>query len=172
VGTGPPLLRLVAAATALSASVHVAILSQHLDEKPYVGALFLAAILALQLVALELAQSRRDRLLDTAAWVGGSAIAVSMVALFVVSRTVGLPGYHEPWDRIGIASLVLEGLFVAVAGANLGLRRFAARVSSTGRATPRIEGGMAREILVRCSPSPQIAGAARLGSRDRPRSRR
>jgi hypothetical protein len=61
------LLRLLAAATALSiASVHVAILNQHLEEKTYVGALFLAAILALQLVALELAQSRRDPLLDAA----------------------------------------------------------------------------------------------------------
>lgn len=119
------LLRLLAAATALSiASVHVAILNQHLEEKTYVGALFLAAILALQLVALELAQSRRDPLLDAAAWTGGSAVAVSMFALFVVSRTAGLPGYHEKWDKIGIASLVLEGLFVtaAVASALLGRR--------------------------------------------------
>ncbi len=105
------LLRLLAAAAALSvASVHVAILNQHLEEKTYVGTLFLAAILALQLVALELAQSRRDPLLDAAAWTGGSALVVWMFVLFVVSRTAGLPGYHEKWDKIGIASLVLEGL--------------------------------------------------------------
>ena len=56
------LLRLLAAATALSiASVHVAILNQHLEEQPYVGGLFLAAILALQAVALQLAQPRRAR---------------------------------------------------------------------------------------------------------------
>ena len=105
------LLRLLAAAAALSvASVHVAILNQHLEEKTYVGTLFLAAILALQLVALELAQSRRDPLLDAAAWTGGSAPVGWMFVLFVVSRTAGLPGYHEKWDKIGIASLVLEGL--------------------------------------------------------------
>jgi hypothetical protein len=119
------LLRLLAAATALSiASVHIAILNQHLEQKTYVGALFLAAILALQLVALELAQSRRHPLLDAAAWTGGSAVVVSMFTLFVISRTAGLPGYHEKWDKIGIASLALEGLFVtaAVASALLGRR--------------------------------------------------
>ena len=127
------LLRLLAAASALSiASVHAAILNQHLEEKPYVGGLFLAAILGLQLVALELAQSRRDRLLDGAAWLGGSAIVVSMFALFIVSRTVGLPGYHEPWDAIGIASLALEGLFVSLAAANAALARIAGH-------RPRIE---------------------------------
>ena len=42
------LLHLLAAATALSiAFVHVAILNQHIEETPYVGALFLASILAL-----------------------------------------------------------------------------------------------------------------------------
>ena len=124
------LLRLLAAASALGiASVHVAILNQHLEEKTYVGALFLAAILALQLVALELAQSRRDPLLDTAAWTGGTAVVASMFALFVVSRTAGLPGYHEPWDKIGIASLALEGLFLttAVASALLGRRRLSSQ---------------------------------------------
>ena len=122
------LLRLLAAATALSiASVHVAILNQHLEEKPYVGGLFLAAILALQAVALELAQPRRDRLLDTAAWLGGSAIVISMFALFVVSRTIGLPGYREPWDAIGIASLTLEGLFVSLAITNEAVGRIARR---------------------------------------------
>jgi hypothetical protein len=118
------LLRLLAAATALSiASVHVAILNQHLEEKTYVGALFLAAILALQLVALELAQSRRNPLLDAVAWIGGGAVVVSMFALFVVSRTAGLPGYHEKWDKIGIASLALEGLFVTAAVASAQLAR-------------------------------------------------
>jgi hypothetical protein len=48
-----------------------------------------------------------------------------MFALFVVNRTAGLPGYHEPWDKIGIASLALEGLFLTTAVANvlLGRRR-------------------------------------------------
>lgn len=130
------LLRLLAAASALSiASVHVAILNQHLEEKPYVGGLFLAAILALQVVALELAQPRRDRVLDTAAWLGGSAIVMSMFALFVVSRTIGLPGYREPWDAIGIASLTLEGVFVALAITNEALVRIA-------RSRARIERGV------------------------------
>lgn len=61
-----------------------------------------------------------------------------MFALFVVSRTVGLPGYHEPWDKIGIASLVLEALFVAAAIANVAVARIARstpslRVVAAGR---------------------------------------
>ena len=147
--------------------MHVAILNQHLEEKPYVGALFLAGILAFQLVALMLAQPRRDQLLDAAAWFGGSVVAVSMFALFIVSRTVGLPGYREPWDAIGIAALVLEGLFLTAAGANLMLGRIV-----VGR--PRIERDVAAEISstsLPCFPSPQIAGAASLGYRDRPQRR-
>jgi hypothetical protein len=81
VKTTHQLLRLLAAATALSlASVHVAILNQHLEEKPYVGGLFLAAILALQ-VALELAQERRDRVLDAALEGLFGALAVANAAL-------------------------------------------------------------------------------------------
>lgn len=155
--------------------MHVAILNQHLEEKPYVGALFLASILALQFVALELAQSRRDALLDTAAWVGGSAIVASMSALFIVSRTAGLPGYHESWDRIGVASLVLEGLFVAIAAANLALGRIDVRSSRIAETHARIERGVAHKstaVSVPSLPSPQIAGAVPLGSRDRPRTRR
>ena len=54
------LSRLLAAASALNiASVHVAILNQHLEEKTYVGALFLAA----------------------AAWTGGTAIGIASLAL-------------------------------------------------------------------------------------------
>jgi hypothetical protein len=170
------LVRLLAAALALSvASVHVAILNQHLEEKPYVGALFLTSILALQLVALELAQSRRDPLLDAVAWSGGSAIVVSMFALFIVSRTAGLPGYHEKWDRIGIASLVLEGLFVAGASANLALSHVALGASSTAAADRRIKRNVAYDLpdaSATWSSSPRIAGAVTLGSRDRPRARR
>ncbi len=141
--TAREFLRLLAAASALSiASVHVAILNQHLEEKPYIGALFLAAILALQFVALALAQSRRDRLLDAIAWVGGSAIVASMFALFVVSRTIGLPGYLEPWDAIGIASLVLGGLFLAVAGAHLALGQIVVARASTAPPIRRIERGV------------------------------
>ena len=108
--------RLGVAALALTlASIHVAILNEHLQEQTYVGALFLAGILGLQVVALQLAQSRRDRVLDTAAWTLGVFIAVAMSAFYVASRTAGLPGYHEPWDRIGVASLVVEGALVALA---------------------------------------------------------
>jgi hypothetical protein len=83
-------------------------------------------------VALEVAQSRRDPWLDIAAWAGGTAIVVSGFALFVISRTVGLPGYYEPWDKIRIASLVLEGLFVAAAIAAMAVARIARSTPSLG----------------------------------------
>ena len=98
-----------------------------------------------------------------------------MFALFIVSRTAGLPGYHESWDRIGFASLVLEGLSVAIAAANLALGRMDVRSSRIAETHARIERGVALEstaVSVPCSPSPQIAGAVTLGSRDRPRRSR
>jgi hypothetical protein len=41
-----------------------------------------------------------------------------MAALFVISRSVGLPDYHEAWtsdDGLGLVCFVPEALFVACA---------------------------------------------------------
>ena len=43
-----------------------------------------------------------------------------MAAGFVLSRTVGLPGFHESeWELSGLLSLLLEGGFVAAALASV-----------------------------------------------------
>jgi hypothetical protein len=44
------------------------------------------------------------------------AISAGMAVGFVLSRTVGLPGFHESeWELSGLVSLALEGGFIALA---------------------------------------------------------
>lgn len=51
-----------------------------------------------------------------ASWGIGTVIAAGMGVGLVLSRTVGLPGFHEPeWELSGLVSLVLEAGFLAAA---------------------------------------------------------
>jgi hypothetical protein len=93
--------------------IHAALAPAHLDEIPYIGALFLLAsvLLAAVLVMLLLPYSRTP-------WLLGAAICAGMLIAFLISRTLGLPGYHESWfsdDALGLASIPPEVAFVACA---------------------------------------------------------
>jgi hypothetical protein len=108
-------LRLAAAAAlVVEIVVHAELAPDHLAEMPYIGASFVAAsvLLTANLVALfVLPRDRRP-------WLAGAAMCAGMCALFVVSRTVGLPGYHESWtsdNGIGLVCIPPEVLFVACA---------------------------------------------------------
>ena len=47
-----------------------------------------------------------------------------MGAGFILSRTVGLPGFHESeWELSGMVSLLFEAGFLALAGLALGAGR-------------------------------------------------
>ncbi|MFJ9828974.1 hypothetical protein ACIRSU_32060 [Streptomyces sp. NPDC101160] len=104
-------LRWTAAFCALASAVlHLLLVPSHLEEMPYIGVLFLVGGVVLLAVAVGLVARRRPLV---AGWVG-AATSVGMIVGFVLSRTVGLPGFHETdWEPpYGILSLVAEGVFV------------------------------------------------------------
>lgn len=99
----------------LNLGIHFYLSPMHLEEKFYIGVLFLIGSAALGAVVIGLATDRdRPR---TLAWLSGFAASAIMLIAFVLSRTIGLPdGYLEPWaespeDVLGLASLVLEVVF-------------------------------------------------------------
>ena len=78
---------------------------------PYLGVLFAVAAVASAWVAVEL---WRD--IEPAAWAAAEALGLSLALAYVVSRTIGLPGFKpEPWTVLGAASLMADGLLVALA---------------------------------------------------------
>jgi hypothetical protein len=108
----PILRRPAAAAIAAAGLVHLLLVGQYLDEKTYLGVLFGVGALWCAVVAARLA--RHD---DPVAWAAGTLVCLGMAVGFVLSRTVGLPGFHEEeWELSGVVSVLLEIGFVAVAG--------------------------------------------------------
>ena len=102
------------AATMLAAeiAIHVDLAPDHLHEIPYIGAGFILASVLLTLALLGVLADRR------AGWLLGAATCVGMATLFMLSRTTGLPGFHEQWTSdggLGLASLPPETLFLACA---------------------------------------------------------
>ena len=50
---------------------------------------------------------------DRQAWTLGALIAAGMAAGFILSRSIGLPGFHESdWELSGIFSALLEAGFL------------------------------------------------------------
>lgn len=102
-------------------AIHLELTPMHLAETRYIGVLF-AVGNGLLLVALALLFSRRH---ETAGWLLGAAVCGGELVGFVLSRTVGLPlDYHgtwtaEPEDYLGLASLLCELVFLAVAAIRL-----------------------------------------------------
>jgi drug/metabolite transporter (DMT)-like permease len=118
----PTLRRMAAAAIAAAGLVHLLLVGQYLDEKTYLGVLFAVGGLWCAAVAARLA--RHD---DPAAWAAGALVCLGMAVGFVLSRTVGLPGFHEEeWERSGVVSMVLEVVFAVAAGLALRAPRRAA----------------------------------------------
>jgi hypothetical protein len=106
-------------------AIHLLLAPEYFGEQAYVGALFVAGGLASLAIAWRLFHDEGG-LLD---WGLGAAIAVGMGVGFVLSRTVGLPGFHESeWELSGIVSLLGEIGF-------LGTAALAARDSGTESST-------------------------------------
>jgi hypothetical protein len=92
--------------------IHLVLAPEYLEEQAYVGVLFLLGAAGCALVAFMLGRDGRD----TRAWALGSLISVGMGAGFILSRTVGLPGFHESeWELSGILTLLTEAGFLALA---------------------------------------------------------
>lgn len=119
----------------LNLGIHVYLAPMHLQEKLYIGVLFLIGSLALAVVVVGLATDH-DRA-RTMAWILGLATSTAMLTAFVLSRTIGLPGgYLEAWaagpeDVLGLVSLGLELVFCGCCFGSVTTR---GRVPATDRA--------------------------------------
>ena len=100
--------RSAAALLAATGLLHLALAPEYLDEKAYIGGLFIVGGLASLAIAARLWTAN-----DRRAWALGALIAVGMAGGFILSRSIGLPGFHEAdWELSGIVSLLLELGFV------------------------------------------------------------
>jgi drug/metabolite transporter (DMT)-like permease len=105
------LRRISAAALAVVGVIHLALAPEYLEEQTYIGVLFILGGVALAVVAVRLWQ--RD---DAPAWLVGALLMAGMGIGFVLSRTVGLPGFKEAeWELSGVICLLLEAGFVLTA---------------------------------------------------------
>jgi hypothetical protein len=100
--------------------IHLAAAPDHYEEATYIGVLFSANLLGALLAVLGI---YRDELWG---WWLGAAVAGGALAMFLLSRLVGLPGFEEHvglWlgdsveDYLGLPSLIVEASFVALFGA-------------------------------------------------------
>jgi hypothetical protein len=113
-----------------AALIHILQLPDVLSEEGYLGALFIASVVAASRSAATLA--RTD---DSRAWAGAGGLAGLILLGYLISRTVGLPGFTVDigvWDEpLGLASMVAEGLVVFVSAGVL-LSRAQAREPIVG----------------------------------------
>jgi hypothetical protein len=108
--------RLSAAALGVVGAIHLILAPEYFSEQAYIGVLFVLGGIALLLFAVRLWRSD-----DVASWLLGALTMVGMGAGFVLSRTTGLPGFHEAeWELSGIICLILEAGFATVAVRALG----------------------------------------------------
>lgn len=99
-----------AALLAATGALHLVLAPEYLGEKAYIGALFILGGLASLAVAARL-WKHDDRL----AWALGGLMAAGMAVGFVLSRSIGLPGFHPTdWELSGIVSVLLEAGFIGV----------------------------------------------------------
>jgi drug/metabolite transporter (DMT)-like permease len=103
--------RSAAIALAVTGLIHLAITPEGLDAQTYVGVLFLLGGVTCLTAAVLL--WRGD---DRRVWTVAALVCAGMFAAFILSRTVGLPGFkEEEWEPIGLVSLVAEAWVVVAA---------------------------------------------------------
>ena len=107
--------RVAALLLAATGALHLVLVPEYLGEAAYIGVLFaLGGIAALVLAA------RLWRNDDSLAWAAAAALAGGMAVGFVLSRTTGLPGFHETeWEGSGLLSLALEAGVAGLAARRL-----------------------------------------------------
>jgi hypothetical protein len=117
------------------ALIHLLDLHDTYLAAPYKGWLYLALI-AGSLASAALLVRGDDR----RGWLGALLLPAGAFAAFVWSRTVGLPGGADDignwWEPLGLASLFVEGVLVALSGAVLSARTGLVDTSRPRRAMP------------------------------------
>ncbi|WP_245160813.1 hypothetical protein [Blastococcus sp. CT_GayMR16] len=116
--------RVAAAAIAAAGILHLVLVPEYLAEAPLIGVLFLASAPLTGWAAWRL--WRRE---DLPAWLLGAAVSAGMIGGFLLSRTVGFFGYSSAEWAEGIPSLLVEGVFLAIAA------RHVPKLLSRSRAT-------------------------------------
>ncbi len=102
--------KLAAGALGVVGVLHLILAPEYLGEQLYVGVLFILGGIALCGMAVRL--WRTD---DVPSWLLGALTMAAMGIGFILSRTTGLPGFHESeWELSGIIALLLELGFVGV----------------------------------------------------------
>ena len=100
--------RLAAALLAATGLLHLVLAPEYLRREGLHRSLFIAGGLAALAIAARLWNAN-----DRRAWALGALIALSMAGGFILSRSIGLPGFHEDdWELSGIVSVLLELGFV------------------------------------------------------------
>jgi hypothetical protein len=106
----------------VAAGTHIPLISEHLEEAPYVGWLFIA--LSVVCIVLAVAILFVD---DATVWLVSGAVCLAAVVAFLASRTVGLPQIGDDvgnWtEPLGIPAVASEVLMVVVAWLHLRSRR-------------------------------------------------
>jgi hypothetical protein len=121
-----PLRLLAMAAAVVVGGVHLALAQQRYElDSAWIGAVFVAGALVL-IVGTGVAASgdRWGRPLMWTGWGVSALVCAAFFALFVLSRTVGLPGYHRtdvPPEQV--LSLVVEAAYVLLFAAAVARRR-------------------------------------------------
>jgi len=103
------------------ALIHMLQLPPAFADAGYLGGLFIVAVIACLAIAAALTRTSDDR-----AWAAAEGLAALILLGYVLSRTVGLPGFTDDigeWSEpLGLASMVAEGLLLCVTGAVLSTR--------------------------------------------------
>ncbi len=106
------LRRVAAGLLAATGALHLALVPEYLAEKPYIGVLFILGGGCALAVAARLWKAS-----DPRAWALGGLTAAGMAAGFILSRSIGLPGFHPTdWELSGLLSVALELGFLGVLG--------------------------------------------------------
>jgi hypothetical protein len=110
----PPTNRIASGLLAATGALHLALAPEYLAEQAYIGVLFILGGLTAIAAAARLWQRS-----EPLAWLLGALISAGMGIGFILSRTTGLPGFHEhEWEASGLLSLVLEGGFLTALAAS------------------------------------------------------
>jgi len=128
-----PLRYLLVLAVAVSAAAHVPVIAPHLEEAPYMGALFIALTVAC--VALALTLLVRDAPLVYAA----SAVVCGLAVIgYAATRVVAFPQLADDvgnWlEPLGVVAVLSELVVVATALTALSRRSTAAHSTRSGTA--------------------------------------
>lgn len=113
--------------------LHLALADQYVADDRYVGAVVVAAAIAMAYVAIQLA-----RRADLTAWIIGVLVSAGLITAYVLARTTGVPSVSDTGGGLpGLVAVVAEGVFlVAFVAALVGRRRNRTRIRTVPRRRP------------------------------------